>query len=85
MSSQLLNRINMNKEIKSNNINLKKGQRIDLKKSNNTHLSSFCVGANWGVIKTTGFLGKVKNIPVDLDLSVVTFDKNNNVLDVVYF
>ena len=84
--SSLLNRINTNKNIlKNNNINLKKGQKIDLKKSDNRDLSSFCVGANWGAIKSTSFLGKIKNIPVDLDLSVATFDHNNQVLDVVYF
>lgn len=85
--SSLLNRINTNKvtPFPHNNINLKKGQRIDLKKSDNTRLLSFCVGANWGAIKRKNFLGNIKNIPVDLDLSVATFDRNNNALDVVYF
>ena len=84
--SDFLNRVNAQKEPKKrNSINLKKGQRINLKKDDNTQLSSFCVGANWGVIKKTGFLGRVKIEPVDLDLSAMIFDDDDKLVDLVYF
>ena len=47
-------------------INLEKGQRINLEKSNGSKLTNFCVGCNWGAIEETryeevviseGFLG----------------------------
>ena len=84
--SDFFNRVNIQKEPKKrNSINLKKGQRINLKKDDNTQLSSFCVGANWGVIKKTGFLGRVKIEPVDLDLSAMIFDDYDKLVDLVYF
>ena len=36
-------------------INLEKGQRINLEKSNGSKLTSFCVGCNWGAIETTSY------------------------------
>ena len=66
-------------------INLTKGQRIDLRKSSGATLTSFCVGVNWGAIETKGFLGLSKNVTnVDLDLSCVLFDNNNNLCDHIY-
>ena len=32
-------------------INLEKGQRINLEKSNGTKLQNICVGVNWGAIE----------------------------------
>jgi len=66
-------------------INLVKGQKIDLKKSDGSSLSSFCIGANWGAIEGKGFFGGAKKVAVDLDLSVGLFDANKNVVDTVYF
>jgi len=66
-------------------INLSKGQKINLKKSNGSDLNSFCVGANWGVIEKKGFFGGIKKEDVDLDLSAGLYDANKNILDVVYF
>jgi len=66
-------------------INLVKGQKIDLKKSDGSSLSSFCIGANWGAIEGKGFFGGAKKIAVDLDLSVGLFDANKNVVDTIYF
>lgn len=65
-------------------INLVKGQKIDLTKSDGSKLTSFCVGANWGAIEKNGFFGK-KIEAVDLDLSVGLFDSNSNLSDVIYF
>lgn len=66
-------------------INLTKGQRIDLRKSSGATLTNFCVGVNWGAIETKGFLGLSKNVTnVDLDLSCVLFDNNNNLCDYIY-
>ena len=66
-------------------INLAKGQKIDLKKSNGSDLTSFCVGANWGAIESKGFFGKSKKEAVDLDLSVGLFGADKQPSGVVYF
>lgn len=60
-------------------INLVKGQKINLKKNNGADLSSFCVGANWGMIESKGFFGGTSKKAVDLDLSVGMFDVNKNI------
>ena len=83
--SNFLNRVNTNKSPKKgSSINLSKGQRISLVKKDNTKLTSFCVGANWGAIKKSNFFGMVKTIPVDLDLSAVII-KDKEIKDIVYF
>jgi len=60
-------------------INLTKGQKIDLRKSDGSSLRNFCVGANWGMIED-GWGGKEA---VDLDLSAAMFGQNR--VDIVYF
>jgi len=65
-------------------INLVKGQKINLKKSNGSDLTSFCVGANWGAIEKKGFFG-TKKVAVDLDLSAGIFGSDKNLKDVVYY
>ena len=67
-------------------INLVKGQRINLEKSNGTNLQNICVGINWGAIEKKGFWGLSKSKEaVDLDASCALFDVNKKILDVVYF
>ncbi|WP_428224743.1 TerD family protein [Flavobacterium sp.] len=66
-------------------INLEKGQRINLEKSNGTKLQNICVGINWGAIEKKGFFGGVSKEAVDLDGSCAVYDENKNVLDVVSF
>lgn len=41
-------------------INLTKGQRINLEKSNGTKLQNVCVGINWGAIEKKGLFGLSK-------------------------
>ncbi len=65
-------------------INLEKGQRINLEKSNGTKLQSICVGVNWGAIVKKGFFGSSKE-PVDLDASCAVYDANKNNIDTVSF
>ena len=65
-------------------VNLKKGQKISLKKENGSTLDSFCVGANWGAIEKNGFFGK-RMESVDLDLSIGMFDRARNLQSRVYF
>lgn len=67
-------------------INLSKGQKIDLKKSTGETLANFCVGVNWGAIETKGgFLGLGKKvIDIDLDLSCILIDDQNNICDHLY-
>lgn len=66
-------------------IDLKKGQKIDLTKGNGSKLSSFCVGANWGMIEKKGLFSGTKKVAVDLDLSVGLFDANKNLVNTVSF
>lgn len=67
-------------------INLTKGQKIDLKKSSGESLNNFCVGVNWGAIETKGGLfGLSKKVQsIDLDLSCVLIDDQNNIADHLY-
>lgn len=65
-------------------INLEKGQRINLEKSNGLALQSICVGVNWGAIEKKGILGTKKE-PVDLDASCAIYDENKRKLDTVSF
>jgi len=65
-------------------INLEKGQRINLEKSNGSKLQHICVGINWGAIEKKGLFGKKKEA-VDLDGSCALFNEQKQVVDVVYF
>lgn len=66
-------------------INLEKGQRINLEKSNGAKLMQFCVGCNWGSIPVRGFLGLTRGSKdVDLDLSCVMLDAQGNLCDHIY-
>ena len=65
-------------------INLEKGQRINLEKSNGTKLLSVCVGINWGAIEKKGLLGTKKEA-VDLDASCVVYDAKKTLIDSVNF
>ncbi len=66
-------------------INLTKGQRINLEKSNGSKLQSICVGINWGAIEKKGWLGGIKKEAVDLDASCALFDENKKLIDVIYW
>jgi tellurium resistance protein TerZ len=65
-------------------INLEKGQRINLEKSNGSKLQSICVGINWGAIEKKGLFGTKKE-PVDLDGSCAVYDANKTLIDTVSF
>lgn len=68
-------------------INLSKGGRVNLSKDDNGNkLSKVFFGANWGAIKSGGFLGFGGGTEaVDLDASVVLMDANKRKLETVYF
>lgn len=67
-------------------INLQKGQRISLEKSNGSKLQNICVGINWGAIEKKGMFGFGKSKEaVDLDASCALFNENKQLVDVVYF
>lgn len=67
-------------------INLEKGQRISLEKSNGSKLQNICVGINWGAIEKKGFLGlSSSKEAVDLDGSCALFNADKQVEEVVYF
>jgi tellurium resistance protein TerZ len=66
-------------------INLTKGQKIDLRKESGEKLTSFCVGVNWGAIEKKALFGLSKSQQsVDLDLSCILIDNNNNLCDHLY-
>ncbi|MEB0248715.1 MULTISPECIES: TerD family protein [unclassified Mucilaginibacter] len=67
-------------------INLQKGQRISLEKTNGSKLQNVCVGINWGAIEKKGIFGfGGSKEAVDLDASCALFDENKKLIDVVYF
>jgi tellurium resistance protein TerZ len=67
-------------------INLQKGQRINLEKSNGIKLQQICVGINWGAIEKKGLFGFGKSKEaVDLDASCALYDDNKKMVDVVYY
>ncbi len=68
-------------------INLKKGQRISLKKEA-PGLTKVMCGLGWDVVEGKGFFGLFKEQDFDLDASVFCLTKNNKLKsksDVVYF
>jgi len=67
-------------------INLQKGQRINLEKSNGAKLQNICVGINWGAIEKKGLFGLSKSKEaVDLDASCALFTEQKQLQEVVYF
>jgi len=67
-------------------INLQKGQRISLEKSNGSKLQNVCVGINWGAIEKKGMFGfGSSKEAVDLDGSCALYNENKQLLEVVYF
>ena len=65
-------------------LNLEKGMSLDLTK-NDVGLKAIDVGVNWGKIDTKflGFFNMQKD--VDLDLSAILFNEQNEVLDTIYY
>lgn len=69
-------------------INLEKGGRINLSKdSDGNKLSKIFFGANWGAIKSGGFMGfgSKRTEAVDLDASIVLLDSDKKKVETVYF
>lgn len=71
-------------------LNLSKGSKFNLKKTDGSSLNNFCVGVNWGMIekKSSGFFGiggGVSKEAVDLDASVGLFNSSNELLNTVYY
>ncbi len=67
-------------------INLQKGQRISLEKSNGSKLQNICVGINWGAVEKKGLFGfsKTKEA-VDLDASCALFIESKQLKEVIYY
>ncbi|WP_198078998.1 TerD family protein [Acinetobacter calcoaceticus] len=66
-------------------INLEKGQKISLQKADGSSLQQVFLGVGWDIAKSKGFLGFGGGDNIDLDASVILFDENKKMLDVVYF
>lgn len=66
-------------------VNLKKGQKISLKKEDGTKLEHFCVGCNWGAISKKTLFGLLSSVKdVDLDLSCIMLNSNGEMIDHIY-
>ncbi|OHX64057.1 TerD family protein [Flammeovirga pacifica] len=66
-------------------VELHRGDHFNLDSSEGNNLSHFCVGVNWGAIEKPVFLGLYKKlINVDLDLSVLLLDEENNLIDYIF-
>lgn len=66
-------------------VNLTKGQKISLAKSDGSALTKVVMGLGWDAVQKKGFLGFGRSQDIDLDASCVLFDENKQPLDVVYF
>jgi len=67
-------------------INLEKGQRISLEKTNGSKLQNICVGINWGAIEKKGLFGiGGGKEAVDLDASCALYSADKQVEEVIYF
>lgn len=64
-------------------LNLVKGERIDIRKSDGGSLSKVFLGLGWDPV--TGFLGFGSGGDIDLDASCLMIDANNNLVDTVWF
>ncbi len=65
-------------------INLTKGQKINLAKSSGELFKALSFGLNWGSIEKKGWFSNSKEA-VDLDGSCAIFNKNKELVDIVYF
>lgn len=67
-------------------IRLEKGQKINLiKQDNNSRLTNFCVGCNWGAVVKSSFFGLSRHVvDVDLDLSCLMFDAQGKPVDHIW-
>lgn len=63
---------------------LKYGDMIKVGNENKDGITSFYVGANWGMVKKKKMFGGVENIKVDLDLSALLFDNEGRNTGIVY-
>ena len=65
-------------------VNLSKGQKVSLSKSDGGTLTRVRMGLGWDAMKKRG-LFKSKDQSVDLDASVLLFDAAGNVVDTVWY
>ena len=74
---------------KTPKVNLIKGQAINLTKDgtkDSEKLSTVFFGAKWGSIIKKGFFGLSKSVEsVDLDASLLMYDKDKKLIDTVYY
>ena len=62
-------------------IKLEKGQRINLENADDSKITEFCVGLNWGTkYKAPGGIF-IKKTDIDLDLNCIVIDDNNKIFD----
>jgi tellurium resistance protein TerZ len=57
---------------------------FDLVNDDGLPLTDICIGVNWDRIEKRGTF-KTRHIKIDMDISCVIFDRDNNLVDVVYY
>ena len=57
-------------------VNLKKGEKISLKKSDGSGIENVLVGLGWQAAKRRGFFGLAKGFDIDIDASVIFLGEN---------
>lgn len=65
-------------------VNLSKGQRVSLQKSNGGGLTQVRMGLGWDAVKKKGLFGS-RAQSIDLDASALLFDGAGNLVDQVWF
>lgn len=66
-------------------VNLSKGQRVSLTKSDGGTLTQVRMGLGWDAMKKRGLFGGSKSQSIDLDASCLIFDSAGRLVDQVWF
>lgn len=67
-------------------VNLKKGQRVELRKQSGGNLNKVMVGLGWDAVKTSGFFfSKTVDIDCDATAFLCENDRIQSIDDIVYF
>jgi len=66
-------------------VNMSKGQKISLSKSDGGQLTRVRMGLGWDAATKKGMFGKAKTQSIDLDASCLLLDADRNVSDTVWF
>lgn len=66
-------------------VNMNKGQRVSLTKTDGQTLTKVRMGLGWDAVKKRGLFGGTKSQSIDLDASCLLFGATGNLVDQVWF